>query len=592
MDDIVKEIYVSTKNYSRLIVVTGDHGMKDSGGHGGTTYAEMNVPFIVLGQACFSDQISQSDIPAILSTFMSLPFPSNSIGKISTKLVSFLPIQKILYFLRYNTLFLGNKTNVCAEKLDRASELHYQLLKNNNFSVVNDTVHLYEDCLNLISSHLLKQSVTQEELHLILSILVLIFCLTGAGIRVLYDENFGIFKEIFISILILSIFSEIWNQHFILLFCCTILSFITYKVIKIAKMIFNLEKNVIVVFVVLNVMHSISMISSSFIEEEHQTWYFFFTTFLLIISIKDRNVHMILVVLCFRFIRKMNQTGDKWAAEVDISKWLLAHENYAYYQAFYIMCLVLTALVSFKIYCNNKINKFFTIIILVLIYVFKIHRKNYIFLGQVIWFLIFLNFIFAFRITIHSLINSWILIICLLYRPQNVVLIPFTVFASNILSQRIKSWTVLSILHFWLGNVLYFCQGHSNSLASIDIAAGYVGLKDYKPIYVLLQILCHTYSLPVLTNLLLLSFYHNLNIWNVFIMSRLLIIVTTYTIAYIQRHHLFIWSVFAPKILLEFGHTLILLMQMLLHYTVVYINNILNKNIFKTYIIYLTYVYH
>jgi len=51
----------------------------------------------------------------------------------------------------------------------------------------------------------------------------------------------------------------------------------------------------------------------------------------------------------------------------------------------------------------------------------------------------------------------------------------------------------------------YFLQGNSNSLATIDIASGYVGQIGYNPFVVGILLIFNTYSAPVLSYLLLLS---------------------------------------------------------------------------------------
>jgi len=51
----------------------------------------------------------------------------------------------------------------------------------------------------------------------------------------------------------------------------------------------------------------------------------------------------------------------------------------------------------------------------------------------------------------------------------------------------------------------YFLQGNSNSLATIDIASGYVGQIGYNPFVVGTLLIINTYSAPVLSYLLLLS---------------------------------------------------------------------------------------
>lgn len=51
----------------------------------------------------------------------------------------------------------------------------------------------------------------------------------------------------------------------------------------------------------------------------------------------------------------------------------------------------------------------------------------------------------------------------------------------------------------------YFLQGNSNSLATIDIASGYVGQIGYNPMVVGTLLIINTYSAPILSYLLLLS---------------------------------------------------------------------------------------
>ena len=83
------------------------------------------------------------------------------------------------------------------------------------------------------------------------------------------------------------------------------------------------------------VIHTMSLLASSFVEEEHQTWYFItltlFVTFALMASVspepQGKKVKMVVVtvavcVLC-RLLRSWNQTGIKWADKPDIGDWLV-----------------------------------------------------------------------------------------------------------------------------------------------------------------------------------------------------------------------------------------------------------------------------
>lgn len=53
-------------------------------------------------------------------------------------------------------------------------------------------------------------------------------------------------------------------------------------------------------------------------------------------------------------------------------------------------------------------------------------------------------------------------------------------------------------------SIWYILQGNSNSLATIDVAAGYVGMESYKPLIVGLFLSINTYSAPVLAYLTLI----------------------------------------------------------------------------------------
>lgn len=48
MDRIIETIH----NAVPFVLITGDHGMRDTGGHGGSSYAEVNIPLVVSGTKC------------------------------------------------------------------------------------------------------------------------------------------------------------------------------------------------------------------------------------------------------------------------------------------------------------------------------------------------------------------------------------------------------------------------------------------------------------------------------------------------------------------------------------------------------------
>ena len=50
----------------------------------------------------------------------------------------------------------------------------------------------------------------------------------------------------------------------------------------------------------------------------------------------------------------------------------------------------------------------------------------------------------------------------------------------HFLCSKEKSW-IVTLSSLWMGQAMYFSLGNSNSLASVDISAGYVGLEDFVP---------------------------------------------------------------------------------------------------------------
>ena len=65
-----------------------------------------------------------------------------------------------------------------------------------------------------------------------------------------------------------------------------------------------------------------------------------------------------------------------------------------------------------------------------------------------------------------------------------------------VLSQE-KTWLIV-LSSLWMGHAMYFSLGNSNSLASIDVSAGYVGLEDYVPGVVGPLMYVATYCGPIL----------------------------------------------------------------------------------------------
>lgn len=88
------------------------------------------------------------------------------------------------------------------------------------------------------------------------------------------------------------------------------------------------------ILVSFSLVHSLSLLASSFIEEEHQIAYFFSTTLVIGLFVASVNPHcwqtygkagtyrLLVALVCMTLARKWNQTGDKWSHLSDVSDWL------------------------------------------------------------------------------------------------------------------------------------------------------------------------------------------------------------------------------------------------------------------------------
>ncbi|KAJ8974479.1 hypothetical protein NQ317_016133 [Molorchus minor] len=557
MDEIIYKIYSEMLLSKTLLVVTGDHGMRDSGGHGGSTYSETHVPFLMLGHNCSNGSFLQTDVPVNLAVLLGLNIPSTSIGQPRKNLLPF-SLEKYLFAFKI-------QYDVCGNHFDLATKSHEDYIKNGDQMNAFNAIEYYENCSNKISEELIKSSVKQHLGLLIIGILMM-FNLFAIFLNKLIANTSKQEKhkplnpsaKIILFICTFFILAHFWISSVIITFafgCILVIKFMYEVFYCLTNLKYKIPNEISSFFVISSIIHPLTFFSSSFVEEEHQFWYFFNNLFLLTV---DR------VICIHKILRTLNSTGDKWANYPDFSDWLLKPENNVYNKIFFIsgLCTVF--------YCQhvllNRTNKLKTstlnFVILLLIYVLKNVDHSSIILGKIVWFLILSH-----TLIVHNFLQTWILILALLLKPYNVILISYCLCASMIYFKQYKNSVTITLCHSWLGHMLYFTQGHSNSLASVDISVGYIGLKEYQPLLVITQILCHTYAFPILCHVLILrnDNIDGCRVWEILFCNRLLIMIIVSIITFIFRHHLFIWSVFAPKLLIETIHTVILFLQFLVY---------------------------
>lgn len=181
---------------------------------------------------------------------------------------------------------------------------------------------------------------------------------------------------------------------------------------------------------------------------------------------------------------------------------------------------------------------------------------------------------FDIKLIFATLVVLLTLVIALTNKPHNIFLIPLLLFSCNKIKQICKLFVdnnsesstgllVQCVLHLWMGKQFFFYQGNSNSLASIDLNAGYIGLNTFNFVLVGLFLTINTFSGPILS---FIVFVHNSYDCEVRSSIRaddkralpliILLIAFPFTlyvfIILAVRQHIFIWSVFSPKLLYEF----------------------------------------
>lgn len=173
----------------------------------------------------------------------------------------------------------------------------------------------------------------------------------------------------------------------------------------------------------------------------------------------------------------------------------------------------------------------------------------------------------------------------LLHQPQNIIMTLACAvtcwFLNHACDRMIKNTierTVAKIfLHVWAGKLFYFYQGNSNSLSTIDVNAGFVGQMHVNLPIVFIFSTINTFNGQLMSLFLLVlhlkqdskRLMDDTDIIKTLLfkwLSILTIIPTTLFLVVITilRHHLFIWSVFSPKLLYDFFVSALMLIVMLI----------------------------
>jgi ethanolaminephosphotransferase len=157
MDQIIETIY-SKMSKNDLLLITGDHGMVDKGGHGGSSYVETHVPAVFISNQLKEiakdedeDEYLQIDLTPTLSALLGIPIPWNNLGIL---------IENVL-----NKFYDSSKSNLLKCLIDDNRRQLFNLLSNTKLSTsLND--------LELIRDEAMSISNEQDLRMLLLSIIL------------------------------------------------------------------------------------------------------------------------------------------------------------------------------------------------------------------------------------------------------------------------------------------------------------------------------------------------------------------------------------------------------------------------------------
>ncbi|XP_036272924.1 GPI ethanolamine phosphate transferase 2 isoform X2 [Pipistrellus kuhlii] len=305
-----------------------------------------------------------------------------------------------------------------------------------------------------------------------------------------------------------------------------------------------------------------------------------------------------LVLGCCRLLRSLNQTGVQWAHRPDLGHWLTSSEHQAELSILSALSLLaIFALVQSRcsplskgalalgllgVYCYRTATGHLLfpwqqdskdlsrgIIEARFVYVFVL---GILFTGikQVLKSQVLTADVQAKTVGLWDVHSALVLLAALLFRPHNLPVLLCSLLTQTLMARFL--WRPLghgaaevTIMHYWFGQAFFYFQGNSNNIATVDISAGFVGLNTYMEVPAMFLTAFATYAGPVLWASHLVNFLSwepssDLALGRACFCYALLssIPVSAYIVLVTAlRYHLFIWSVFSPKLLYEGMHLLV-----------------------------------
>ncbi|XP_040821954.1 GPI ethanolamine phosphate transferase 2 isoform X2 [Ochotona curzoniae] len=299
-----------------------------------------------------------------------------------------------------------------------------------------------------------------------------------------------------------------------------------------------------------------------------------------------------LVLVCCRMLRSLNQTGVQWAHRPDLGHWLTSSDHKAELSALAALSLLVIFLLTQR--GCSPVSKGALALGLLGVYCYRVAVGNLLFPWRpdsraISKGIIEARFVYVFVLGIlftgtkdllrsqvlaaehkiktmglWEIFSGLILLAALLFRPHNLPVLALSLLTQAVLANFVwkplgHSAVEVTVMHYWFGQAFFYFQGNSNNIATVDISTGFVGFDSYAEAPAVLLTAFGTFAGPLLWASHLVHFLSSEASSGTALghagfcyalagsasAAIYLVLVTA------LRYHLFIWSVFSPKLLYE-----------------------------------------
>ncbi|XP_064605892.1 GPI ethanolamine phosphate transferase 2-like [Liolophura sinensis] len=231
------------------------------------------------------------------------------------------------------------------------------------------------------------------------------------------------------------------------------------------------------------------------------------------------------ITLLGRLARSLNQTGNKWLNQPDVGDWLVNADNKSLLSGT-VACAILVIL-SMRLGAHRGLVRLLLPLGMLGVYCFRAAN-------QMLWLpetwpkstngtwearLVYMSTLAIITettltsmyrtkdrqcyskadVVLEDIQSCWVLLMTLVLKPHNTVLVAIMVVQERLLSKCVVDDLNLStpaqtVWYFWMGQAAFFYQGNSNSISTIDVSAGYIGLTDYQPVLITILLTVSTYA--------------------------------------------------------------------------------------------------